>query len=75
MERRQPGSKHTRETHSELIEGRLSVPDARSGSVHLAAWQITEETLEAENRVTLGRGDDEQGDGPGSRYRNGNLPD
>ena len=75
MERRRPGSKHTRETHSELIEGRLSAPDARSGSVHLAAWQITEGTLEAKNPVTLGRGDCEHGDGAGSRYRNGNVPD
>ena len=75
MERRRPGSKHTRETHSELIEGRLSAPDARSGSVHLAAWQITEESPEAENRVSHGRGDSEHGDGPGNRYRNANLPD
>ena len=46
----------TRETLSELIEGRLSAPGACSELVRLATRLIIEETLEAESRDVLGRG-------------------
>ena len=48
MEKRIPGSMRTREALSELIEGHLSTPDARSllGATRL----IVEEALEAESR-------------------------
>ena len=42
-------------TLSELIEGRLAAPDARSGLVRLEIPPIIGETLGAENRDVLGR--------------------
>ena len=72
MEKRLPGSMRTRETLSELIEGRLSAPDARSELVRLATRLITEETLGAESRDALGRDYYERGGGPRCGYRNGN---
>ena len=47
MEKRIPGSMRTREALSELIEGHLSTPDARSQLVLLATRLIVEEALEA----------------------------
>ena len=55
MERRIPGSERTRETLSELIEGRLSAPDAGSGPVRPATRLTAGETLEAESRDDPGR--------------------
>ena len=72
MDKRIPGSMHTREALSELIEGRLSAPDARSELVRLATRLIIEETLEAESRDALGRGYYEHGGDPDRGYRNGN---
>ncbi len=72
MEKRIPGSMHTRETLSQLIEGRLSAPDARSELVRLATRLIIEEALEAESRDALGRGYYEHGGDPERGYRNGN---
>ena len=60
MEKRISGSMRTRETSWELIEGRLSAPDARSEVIRLAIGLIIEETLEAESRDALGRGYDER---------------
>ena len=71
MEKRIPGSMRTRESLSELIEGRLSAPDARSGPVRLATRLIIEESLEAESRDALGRDCCERGGEPGRGYRNG----
>ena len=72
MEKRIPGSMRTREALSELIEGHLSTPDARSQLVLLATRLIVEEALEAESRDALGRGYYEHGGDPGRGYRNGN---
>ena len=71
MEKRIPGSMRTRESLSELIEGRLSAPDARTELVRLATRLIIEESLEAESRDALGRGYYERGGEPGRGYRNG----
>ena len=70
MEKRIPGSMRTREALSELIEGHLSTPDARSQLVLLATRLIVEEALEAESRDALGRGYYEHGGDPGRGYRN-----
>ena len=48
-------SMHTRQSLSDLIEGRLSSPDARADLVKLATRLIVEEALEAESRDVLGR--------------------
>ena len=72
MEKRIPGSMRTREALSELIEGHLSTPDARSQLVLLATRLIVEEALEAESRDALGRGYYEHGGDPSRGYRNGN---
>ena len=72
MEKRLPGSMRTRETLSELIEGRLSAPDARSELVRLATRLIIKETLEAESRDALGRDCYERGGDPRRGCRNGN---
>ena len=72
MEMRIPGSMRTRETLSQLTEGRLSAPDARSELVRLTTRLIIEETLEAESRDALGRGYHEHGGDSGHGYRNGN---
>ena len=73
MERRIPGSERTRETLSELIEGRLSAPDARSGPVRLATRLIAGETLEAESRDALGRGCCGRGGDPELGCRTGRM--
>ena len=66
MQRRIPGSMRTRHELSDLIEGRLASPDARSQLVDLATRLIVEEALEAETRDRLGRDYYEHGgDAPG----------
>ena len=54
MRTRIPGSMRTRQSLSDLIEGRLSSPDGRSELVKLATRLIVEEGLEAESREALG---------------------
>ncbi len=54
MRTRIPGSMRTRQSLSDLIEGRLSSPDGRSDLVRLATRLIVEEALEAESRDALG---------------------
>ncbi len=44
----------TRQSLSDLIEGRLSSPDGLAELVRLATRLIVEEALEAENRDALG---------------------
>jgi hypothetical protein len=55
MEKRIPGSMRTRQSLSELIEGRLSSPDGRSELVKLATRLIVEEALEAERSAAASR--------------------
>ena len=50
MEKRIPGSMRTRETLSELIEGRLSAPDARSELMRLATRLIASRPLSHSGR-------------------------
>ena len=71
MEKKLPASMRTRQSLSELIEGRLSTPDCRSELVKLATRLIIEEALEAESRDVLGREYYEHGAAPGQGYRNG----
>ena len=56
---------------SELIEGRLSAPDARSQLIRLATRPTIEETREVETCDALGRGNYERGGDPGNGCRNG----
>jgi len=74
MEKRIPGSMRTRQSLSDLIEGRLSSPDGRTELVRLATRLIVEEALEAESRDAVGRGYYEHGARPGQGYRNGSRP-
>jgi len=71
MSKRIPGSMRTRQSLSDLIEGRLSSPDGRADLVRLATRLIIEEALEAESRDALGREYYEHGAAPGQGYRNG----
>jgi len=71
MSKRILGSMRTRQSLSDLIEGRLSSPDGRSELVNLATRLIVEEALEAESRDALGRDYYEHGAAPGQGYRNG----
>jgi transposase-like protein len=64
----------TRQSLSDLIEGRLSSPDGRAELVRLATRLIVEEALEAESRDALGREYYEHGAQPGQGYRNGSRP-
>jgi transposase-like protein len=61
----------TRQSLSDLIEGRLSSPDGRAELVRLATCLIVEEALEAESSDAVGRGYYEHGAAPGQGYRNG----
>jgi transposase-like protein len=61
----------TRQSLSDLIEGRLSSPDGRAELVRLATRLIVEEALEAESRDALGREYYEHGAEPGQGWRNG----
>ena len=71
MEKRLPPSMRTRQSLSELIEGRLASPDGRAELVKLATRLIVEEALEAECRDALGRDYYERGGEAGRGYRNG----
>lgn len=71
MSQRVPASMRTRQSLSDLIEGRLSSPDGRAELVRLATRLIVEEVLEAESRDALGREYYEHGAEPGQGYRNG----
>lgn len=71
MARRLPGSERTREALRDLIEGHLSIGNAKSELVRLATRLIIEEGLEAEVRDALGRDYYERGDGADSGHRNG----
>lgn len=71
MASRLPASMRTRQSLSELIEGRLSSADGRSDLVRLAARLIIEEALEEESRDALGRDYYERGGDAGRGYRNG----
>jgi len=71
MSQRVPGSMRTRQSLSDLIEGRLSSPAGRAELVRLATRLIVEETLEAESRGAVGREYYEHGAAPGQGYRNG----
>jgi transposase-like protein len=61
----------TRQSLSDLIEGRLSSPAGRADLVRLATRLIVEEALEGEGRDALGREYYEHGAQPGRGYRNG----
>ena len=74
MEKRLPASMRTRQSLSDLIEGRLSSPDGRGELVKLATRLIVEEALEAESRDAVGRDYYEHGAAPGQGYRNGSRP-
>lgn len=74
MEKRVPASMRTRQSLSDLIEGRLSSPDGRGELVRLATRLIVEEALEAESRDAVGREYYEHGARPGRGYRNGSRP-
>ena len=67
MEKRIPASICTRQSLSELIEGRLASPDGRAELTRL----IVEEALEAECREALGRDYYERGAEECRGYRNG----
>ena len=71
MEKRLPPSMRTRQSLSDLIEGRLGSPDGRAELVKLATRLIVEEALEAECRDALGRDYYERGAADGRGYRNG----
>ena len=71
MTRRVAASMRTRESLSDLIEGRLSSADGRAALVKLATRLIVEEALEAESRDALGRDYYEHGASPGQGWRNG----
>ena len=71
MATRAPASMCTRESLSDLIEGRLSSSDGRAALVKLATRLIVEEALEAESRDALGRDYYERGAPPGQGWRNG----
>ncbi|MCH5376448.1 MAG: IS256 family transposase [Planctomycetes bacterium] len=71
MGKRLPASMRTRQSLSDLIEGRLSSPDGRSELIRLASRLIIEEALEEESRDALGRDYYERGGGSDRGYRNG----
>jgi len=61
----------TRQSLSDLIEGRLASPDGRAELVKLATRLIVEEALESEAGDAVGREYYAHGAGPGRGYRNG----
>ncbi len=71
MSERVPASMRTRQSLSDLIEGRLSSPDGCAELVRLATRLIVEEALEAESGDKVGRGYYEHVAEPGQGYRNG----
>ena len=54
MTKSAPASMETRQSLSELIEGRLSSADGRAELIKLATRLIVKETLEAEARDAVG---------------------
>jgi hypothetical protein len=56
MTTRIPASMRTRQSLSDLVEGRLSTPAGRSELMKLATRLIVEEALEGESRDAVGRG-------------------
>jgi putative transposase len=74
MSQRVPASMRTRQSHSDLIEGRLASPEGRAELVKLATRLVVEEALEAEIRDALGRDYYEHGAAPGQGWRNGVRP-
>jgi transposase-like protein len=64
----------TRQSLSDLIEGRLSSADGRAELVKLATRLIVEEALEEESRDAVGRDYYAHGAEPGQGYRNGVRP-
>ncbi|MER8824498.1 transposase [Mesorhizobium sp. M0991] len=71
MTTRIPAPMRTRQSLSDLIEGRLSTPAGRSELMKLATRLIVEEALEVESRDAVGRDYYEHGAEPGQGYRNG----
>ena len=71
MAKRVPASMCTRESLSDLIEGRLSSAAGRAEPVKLAARLIVEEALETESRDVLDRDYFEHGASAGQGWRNG----
>ena len=71
MAKREPPSMCTRESLSDLIEGRLSSAAGRAEPVNLAARLIVEEALETESRDVLDRDYFEHGASAGQGWRNG----
>jgi len=71
MGRRVPASMRTRQSLSDLIEGRLSSAGGRAELVKLATRLIVEEALEGESRDAVGRDYYAHGAEPGQGYRNG----
>lgn len=71
MTTRIPASMRTRQSLSDLVEGRLSTPAGRSELMKLATRLIVEEALEGESRDAVGRDYYEHGAEPGQGYRNG----
>ena len=71
MSKRVPASMRTRQSLSDLIEGRLASPDGRAELVKLATRLIVEEALESEAGDAVGREYYAHGAGPGRGYRNG----
>jgi transposase-like protein len=61
----------TRQSLSDLVEGRLSTPAGRSELMKLATRLIIEEAFEGESRDAIGRDYYEHGAEPGQGYRNG----
>ncbi len=68
---RVPASIRTRESLTDLIEGRLSSTDGRAVLVKLATWLIFEQGREAESRDMLGRDYCEHGVSPRQGLRIG----
>ena len=66
-----PASMRTRESLTDLIEGRLSSADGRAELVKLATRLIVWAALEAESRDAPGRDCYEHGPSPGQGWRNG----
>ena len=71
MSKRSPAAMRTRESLSDLIEGRKKSADGQAELVKLAVRLIVEEALEAESRDVLGRAYYEHGASPGRGWRNG----
>jgi putative transposase len=74
MSERVPASMRTRQSLSDLIEGRLSSPDGRAELIKLATRLIVEEALEAESRDAVGCAYYEHGAAPPTNFFNMGFP-